>query len=232
MKIVTLPKLAWRLTLLGEQLYPAALTFMIPYQSPAQASAHQSGLYLGNSTQTNLTSYKDPRDNWSFQARIDDKGELKDMLREHAVIGGMTYVHMYDQNSDADTYQQKVHNNTQRLTDWVGKAMGPNKKDEFRSLWQHHIDLLVMYASAVKNNNNTDIQNASMNLDETSVQFATFFSKGSNSKDELHSMFQMHIDQEKAIIDAHADGNDDQMRELFKEADMHMSMLADRLTDR
>ena len=195
-------------------LLPAAavLSFMSPVTPLAHANNNSTHINMHtmvnehNMTQIHLQNFKDNRDNWSFQSRLDNQSQLKDLLREHAVVGGITFVKIYDNSPDVDEYRRKVDNNTNRLTDMVGRMKGDNRKEEFRSLWQGHIDMLTAYTIAKRDNNSNDQQNALMNMDDTTNKLAAFFSNDNSSNDDLRNMFETHMNQEKEIIDSHDSG--------------------------
>lgn len=218
-------------------LLPAAavLSFVSPVTLPAQAngnSPHINMHYMVNEhnmTQIHLQKFKDNRDNWSFQSRQDDQSQLKDLLRQHAVVGGITFIKIHDNSPDVDSYRQKVDDNTKRLTDMIGRMKGDDRKEEFRTLWQSHIDMLTAYTIAKRDNNSNNQQNALMNIDDTTNKLAVFFGKDNASIDTLRNMFKTHINQEKEIIDSHDLGDDEHMRQMLKEADMHAAMMADEL---
>jgi|GEM_PF-6722714 len=165
-----------------------------------------------------------------FQRTTTLRTRLENAMKEHAVIGGIAFIARYEDSSYLPQLQQQVQQNTDQLTTLIGQLYGQDKENQFRTLWNNHIDLLNQYTDARKTNNMYQLQQVNQQLHNTANELAAFFTQNNPSQQAMmQQMIQIHIDDEKAIIDAHAFGQNDNLINLFLQAAQHASMMADQI---
>lgn len=154
--------------------------------------------------------------------------KLHILLKQHAVVGGIAFVKLYDQNPDFERLNEEVKKNTQALTETIGYLYGEEKKDDFKELWEKHIQLLTDHTIATREQNQSKKQETINNLQIVTDQLSLFFaSNGHIPKEEIAGVLKIHIDQEKAIIDNAGAHNQNEIVSLLIQAGNHADMMAD-----
>lgn len=215
-------KQAWRRMLMdyysGSGNYPAA-------QNPNRNGYADYRGYMD--TLNSLQSYMD-----SQSGLLPANMQLRMLLRQHAMGGALAFMARYDQNPDYGQIVPVVDNNSRALSSLIGSLYGQDAGGRFSDVWNTHIDLLNQYTDAVINQDDNSQQQISDRLNSTVRQMTDFFTQenGQVNHDQLGQLIQTHIEDEKAIIRAHAQGNQQQVSQLIATGGMHMDMLADMLT--
>jgi hypothetical protein len=156
------------------------------------------------------TTSKKPNDN------------LKSLLQEHALMGGILFSNRYDNTPAFNAAFQTAEKNTTDLNQEIGSLYGTSAQNEFLPMWKNHITLLLMYTDALHNNDQRLQERANNGLDDFSNSFTSFANRYTRTNADIKSMIQQHIELEKAIIEAHAQDNYDaqytQMHQAFQQA--------------
>lgn len=204
-------------------------TLLFTAVTPAFAWDNYSRNYYDTMTYPSAYSYSTQTYTQAFNN--DQQMQLRTLLEQHATVGAMAFIARYDQSPDVEQLKQQVDDNTQQLTQLLGQLYGPDNQGQFQDLWNTHIDLLGQYTDAVRNNDDNQKQEAVQGLDDFVNNISNFFTQNDQTaQPQLARLFQMHIDDEKGIIDAHAQNDQMQQQMLMQQAPMHADMIADAIS--
>jgi hypothetical protein len=178
------------------------------------------------------------------QNRNDVRTQLHNALKEHAIVGGIAFIARYENSGYLGQLQQQVQQNTDQITNLIGQLYGSNRQNEFRNLWINHIDLLNQYVDERRSNDGYGLQQTNQQLTNDVNRMADFLTQNNRSQwNNVRQMLQIHVDQEKQIIDTYAahrqynnnynntyNRNDvSDLINLFIAAANHADMLADQI---
>jgi hypothetical protein len=157
--------------------------------------------------------------------------QFRQLMREHTIIGGITFLARYENSSYLPQLQQQMRQNTEQLTDMIGKLYGQNQQNNFQNLWNNHMDLLNQYTDAKKNNDSLLINQTNQQLQTNIDKLADFFAqKDPSQKSAVSQMIQTNTTDEQTIIDTHATGHDNDLLNLFFQAINHADTLSEKIT--
>lgn len=135
--------------------------------------------------------------------------EKMDMLMgEHALVGGELMIARYSQRPDYNAAKKAVDNNSQLIADqMVTSYNNLTGKNQFLTLWNRHINDLLQYADARRNNDTNKANNAIKDLQGFTDDIANLLSSGNSSIPYkiAQNYFAQHIMDEKGILDAYVD---------------------------
>lgn len=135
--------------------------------------------------------------------------KLRSLLQEHALGAATVFINRFDGSPAYQASYDAAAQNSQAIADLIGTYYGNDAENTFLPLWKSHIDLLVQYTDAVKNNDGNAKQQALDGLNNVTDQMVSFLNQQDQSlpTDTLRSLLTDHIHMEQSIIDAHAAGD-------------------------
>lgn len=158
--------------------------------------------------------------------------QLRSLLQEHALGGATLFINRFDGSPAYQASYDAAQQNSQAIADFVGKYYGNDAENAFLPLWKSHIDLLVQYTDAVKNNDGNSKQQALNGLNSFTDQMVSFFQQQDQNlpTDTMRNLLTDHIQMEQSIIDAHASGDFSRQYDLMHQAFVHAGDAADQIT--
>lgn len=166
----------------------------------------------------------------SFTKSSDVRSSMRSLVEEHTVTTDMYLIRLYDGKS-ATAFKNNLNNNTNTLGDVIGDVYGTDVRSRFVEMWNNHIMEYESYTKAVKANDSTAMNRARNNLhtqaNAMEEEFNTF---NSTSVGLLGEMMIQHVDAAMALVDAHAEKNDNQEAILVKRGFDQAGQLGDYLS--
>lgn len=190
-----------------------------------------SACSMDNQT-SNKGSYQQATSQANWQSSNNElELSMRSVLQEHAAITVPALKAELLQEPDRNAVMTAVEHNNMMVADVVESAY-PGTKDEFLKLWRTHIGYYVDYLHATKDHDAAGQDIAKQNLVTFTNELSSWLADHNSAYDktELKQMISTHGDQVTAIIDNLVAGNYDEVYKLAHDANEHMGMLADYLT--
>jgi hypothetical protein len=139
-------------------------------------------------------------------AAVDLRANLDELLAEHAALGGMALMKLYDHAPDLAAITAAVDQNAQQLSDLVASVYGPDNAATFLAGWRQHIQLYQDYTNALTAGDAAGMATAAQGLSDYAQSAAAFFSSldPSLSADAVAQLLQTHIQQTETLIHSYA----------------------------
>lgn len=157
---------------------------------------------------------------------------LRSLLQEHTALAHITLVNRYDKLADYTAAKEALDLNARNLSEIVRERFGEDSRDQFVMRWNHHNNLYIAYADALKANNEEKQQQVSDRLDQWAEDMAAFLTQGekSDSEDEIANHLKQHGKLTTSVISSHAMGDHQEEYMTAHEAQQQAGMMAEMLS--
>lgn len=153
----------------------------------------------------------------SSNLRMDTKAAnlrvlLNSLNREHMNLASNVLRNGYDGNGDFASSFQSLDYNSNDLAKSIGAVYGQNAQNKFLVIWRSHINFFKDYTVAMKQGDQTGMDKAEQGLADYVNNISDFLSQPNPNlpREVVHQVVSDHVALLKSVIDAHANGNDDQ----------------------
>lgn len=157
--------------------------------------------------------------------------QLDVTMGEHTLLNGQLMIARYAQRADYNAAKKAVDNNTTLLAAQIGDFYNTDTKNQFVTLWNRHINDLLQYADARRNNDTAKANDSMKNLQSFTGDMAALLAQNNKGAtfNTANNFLSQHILDEKAILDAYINKDYDKMYTAMHDAYQHATSMTSLL---